>query len=222
MGKLFLDQKVPHAYDRQSLTDIILAICNQVNALSEGRLAAKYNAQASVPTGTAAAYAVGDFVPDSNCTVTNGSVRLGWVCTAAGTPGTLQEARALIANFGQITNSLGADVALNNVANYFDGPSIAQGTTGTWFVSGTITVNDTAGAAGIVVKLWDGTTVIASAWVLVDSANAMRPVSLSGYITSPAGNLRMSAKDLSSASGAIKFNQSGNSKDSTITAIRIG
>src|SRR2546426_953355 len=37
-----------------------------------------------------------------------------------------------------ITNSLGADVALNNTANYFDGPSVAQGTSGTWFASGTV------------------------------------------------------------------------------------
>lgn len=123
--------------------------------------------------------------------------------------------------FSPITNSLSGDVALNNVSNYFDGPSVAQGSTGTWFVSGTVTVLDTGSAAGIDVKLWDGTTVIASTILVLAAINSAQPVSLSGYIASPAGNLRISCKDVSATTGAIKFNSSGNSKDSTITAIRI-
>jgi len=125
-------------------------------------------------------------------------------------------------NLTPITNSLGADVALNNTANYFDGPSIAQGTSGTWFVSGTISLIDTAGTAQFQVKLWDGTTVIASTVTQSTGDNLERSVSLSGYLASPAGNLRISAKDVSSTSGKILYNQSGNSKDSTISAIRIG
>ena len=96
MSRLFLDQAVPAAYDKSRLQDIIRAICGQVNKLSEGAIAAKYNAQSTVPSGTSANYAVGDFVPDSNCTVTNGNLRLGWICVAAGTPGTLQEARVIV------------------------------------------------------------------------------------------------------------------------------
>jgi hypothetical protein len=117
--------------------------------------------------------------------------------------------------------SLGSDVALNNIANYFDGPSIAQGTTGTWFASGTVTVVDSAGAANFNCKLWDGTTVIASAKGSMTSAGFPVSVSLSGYIASPAGNIRISVNDPNSTSGAIKFNASGNSKDSTISAFRI-
>jgi hypothetical protein len=120
-----------------------------------------------------------------------------------------------------ITNSLGADVALNNISNYFDGPSIAQGTSGTWFVSGTVCVTDTAGGASHFVKLWDGTTVIASARVNTPSASITSVVALSGYLASPAGNLRISVRDTTSTSGKIIFNESGNSKDSTISAIRI-
>jgi hypothetical protein len=120
-----------------------------------------------------------------------------------------------------ITASLGADVALNNTANYFDGPSVAQGSAGTWFVSGTVTLNDTAGSADFDVKLWDGTTVISSAETQTGGASQKTAVSLSGFIASPAGNLRISVKDATSTSGNIKFNLSGNSKDSTITAIRI-
>lgn len=128
------------------------------------------------------------------------------------------------AGFSPITASLGADVALNNTANFFDGPSIAQGTVGTWFVSGTVTVIDTTTANALVTaKLWDGTTVIASCTQRIGPAGASgtSSISLSGYITAPAGNLRISCKDGNATSGAILFNNSGLSKDSTITAIRI-
>lgn len=122
-----------------------------------------------------------------------------------------------------ITNSLGADVNLNNASNYFDGPSIAQGSTGTWFVSGTVTVTDTATSnAAFFVKLWDGTTVIASAVMVQNPSNTDASISLSGFIVSPTGNLRISVRDGSSTNGKIIFNASALGKDSTITAIRIG
>lgn len=103
MSKLFLEQKVPYQYDRQVFSDIIRAICGQVNPLSEGKLNARYNAQASVPSGTAVAYAVGDVVYDSNATVrasvapglAASYVRIGWMNTAPGTPGTFVELRIL-------------------------------------------------------------------------------------------------------------------------------
>jgi hypothetical protein len=123
-------------------------------------------------------------------------------------------------NFTPITASLSGDVALNNTANYFDGPTVAQGTSGTWFVSGQVTVVDAAGATNFQAKLWDGTTIINSAYI-TNGGSYLTVISLSGYIVSPAGNLRISVKDSSAASGLIKFNQTGNSKDSTITAIRI-
>jgi hypothetical protein len=122
-----------------------------------------------------------------------------------------------------LTAALGSNVALNNTANYFDGPSIAQGTAGVWLVSGSVSVADTAGAATIDVKLWDGTTVIASSRVAnTVAANYSWPVTLSGFITSPAGNLRLSVKDITSTSGLIVFNGGGLGKDSLITAVRIG
>lgn len=124
-------------------------------------------------------------------------------------------------SFLPITNSLGADVSLNNTANYFDGPSIAQGTVGIWWVSGTITVTDNAGAAEIAAKLWDGTNLIAASGATVPSQFGIVSISLSGFITSPAGNIRISARDLTSTSGVITDN-ARNEKESTITAIRIG
>ena len=120
-----------------------------------------------------------------------------------------------------IRASLGADVLLNNTVNYFPGPSVAQGTVGTWFVSGQVTLVDTAGAAGMFLRLWDGATIIASGFDSTPGANLMVCVSLSGYITAPAGNLRISVKDGSSVNGRIKANTSGDAMDSTITAFRI-
>lgn len=120
-----------------------------------------------------------------------------------------------------ITASLGADVALSNTGQYFTGPTIAQGSVGTWFASGSVTLHDTAVAAKMNVKLWDGTTVIASANATTPFANYRVVVSLSGYIATPAGNIRISVNDATSTAGVILYNQSGNSKDSTITAIRV-
>lgn len=122
-----------------------------------------------------------------------------------------------------ITNVLAADVPLNNTANYFDGPSCAQGTTGTWLAMGTVVCNDSAASnTTFDAKLWDGTTVIASAQgVSIATANAPVSLSLVGVLASPAGNIRISVKDPTAATGQIKFNLSGNSRDSTLTVIRI-
>jgi hypothetical protein len=128
---------------------------------------------------------------------------------------------ATILGASALRASLGADVLLNNTANYFDGPSIAQGTVGTWWVSGTVSVFDTAGACIIDAKLWDGTTVIASAYGSAPLANVGGAISLSGWITNPAGNLKISVRDQTAATGKILFNSSGNSRDSTISAFRI-
>lgn len=120
------------------------------------------------------------------------------------------------------TNTIGADVALNNTGLYFTGPICNQGVTGTWLATGTVSLADSAGAAAFNVKLWDGTTVIASARTQTYAASGVMSVSLSGVITNPAGNIRISVQDATSTSGGIAFNNSGNSKDSTLTVVRIG
>lgn len=120
-----------------------------------------------------------------------------------------------------LNNSLGADVLLNNTANYFDGPSVAQGTTGTWLATSTVTVLDTAGTAGITCKLWDGTTVIASSRVVSNNTTLPNPIPLSGYLASPAGNIKVSCKDPTATTGKILFNSSGESKDATLSVVRI-
>lgn len=149
------------------------------------------------------------------------------VAPALGTPasGTLTNCTGLPAASivsSTATNTLGADVALNNTGLYFTGPICNQGVTGTWLATGTVTLADSAGAAAFNVKLWDGTTVIASARTQTYAASGVMSVSLSGVITNPAGNIRISVQDATSTSGGIAFNNSGNSKDSTLTVVRIG
>lgn len=123
----------------------------------------------------------------------------------------------------KLVNSLSANVLLTNITLFFDGPQVAQGSVGTWFVSGTVTLGS-PNADGYVAKLWDGTTVIASGTHFNVAATQVT-LSLSGVITSPAGNLRISVQDDVSTSGKIFANISGvgaPGTDSTITAIRIG
>lgn len=127
---------------------------------------------------------------------------------------------SLAVSLSKITNSISGDVSLNNTANYFDGPSVAQGTSGTWFASGTVTVTDTS-VARIFAKLWDGTTVIASAEQRIDTAGGIYCLSLSGFISSPAGNIKISCRDVTNTTGKILANDTTNAKDSTISAIRI-
>jgi hypothetical protein len=143
------------------------------------------------------------------------------ICGTGLSGGTITVSGTCAVNLTTITASLGANVALSNTASYFDGPSIAQGATGTWFASGTVTLADSV-TAFIYCKLWDGTTVISSSTgVIFNSGGYVASVSLSGYLASPAGNLRISCSDASSTGGSILFNYSGNSKDSTISAFRI-
>jgi hypothetical protein len=102
VSKLVLDLRVPDKYDKSALAEIMRAICLQVNTLSEGRIAARYQAQASVPSSVAAA--VSDVIWDSNATVrpsvapgvAASYVRIGWVCTVESpTNATWQEMRVL-------------------------------------------------------------------------------------------------------------------------------
>jgi hypothetical protein len=119
-----------------------------------------------------------------------------------------------------ITNSLGADVNLNNTGTYFTGPQVAQGTVGTWWVAGTVTFLDPSSSGKVNVRLTDGTAIIASAQTQIQAAGSSATASVSGFLASPANNLRITANS-NSTTTVMKSNQSGNSKDGTITAFRI-
>ncbi len=141
------------------------------------------------------------------------------VCGSGLSGGTITASGTCSVSLSSMTNSLSSNVLLNNTANFFDGPTVAQGSTGTWFASGTVVVFDTSSAA-FQCKLWDGTTTIASSAANA-AANMAVSISLSGVISAPAGNLRISCKDATTAGGQILFSAAGVGKDATISAFRI-
>ncbi len=123
--------------------------------------------------------------------------------------------------FTTLTNALAADVTLTTTS-FFDGPVVSQGSSGTWLANGQVTVVAGSAALTIIAKLWDGTSAIASGGVSV-GANAAAVIPLSGIITSPAGNLRISTSQPTGASFKIKANFTGiGNTDSVLTAMRIG
>jgi hypothetical protein len=73
------------------LYELFRGIANQVNALSEGRVVATYNADTAPPAS--GEHAVGDFLRNSTPAVTGGYIVIGWICVAAGSPGTWKECR---------------------------------------------------------------------------------------------------------------------------------
>lgn len=119
------------------------------------------------------------------------------------------------------SNTLGADVALNNTANYFDGPSLSLGT-GTWVVITNLLVIDTGATARIDGKLWDGTNVFDSRSAYSSNTARGVPLPLAAIITlAGTTTIKASARDVDATTGKILFNQTGNSKDSRIIAFKV-
>jgi hypothetical protein len=134
------------------------------------------------------------------------------------TTGTIPTARL---GLGQLTNSLGGNVTLTAATTYFDGPSVAQGSTGTWFAAGNVTLADGTATPITTCKLWDGTTVIASGSVQQFS-NGWFSLALSGYLATPAGNIRISCSSSTGTTNIIRAaGQDGTAKASTLSAFRI-
>lgn len=70
--------------------DLLIAICRQLNALTEGSVSSVHNARTSVPT--TGKWKAGDFVRNSAPSDTvDGSAIFGWVCIASGEPGTWRQ-----------------------------------------------------------------------------------------------------------------------------------
>lgn len=154
----------------------------------------------------------------TNATITNNGVTS--ITAGAGISSTGGSAPTLSVNQSVLTSSLGSNTTIAT-GSFTDGPGIVTGASGTWWVSGSVTIGDSAGIAQIKCKLWDGATVIASGDGTVPSASTFVVIALSGYLASPASTIRISCQDVTSSSGFFSFNASGASKDSTISAHRI-
>src|SRR5689334_12937789 len=93
--------KIPNEYKPSDFREIVLAITQQLDAISKSQTTSKYNASSETPSGSVAAYNVSDIVYDTNATVRASIVaglpldyvRLGWVWNVAGAPGTFKEMR---------------------------------------------------------------------------------------------------------------------------------
>ena len=82
MSKLSLTNRVEQKFRQQNLTDVVFAIQTQVNALSEGKISARYQAASVSPT--TGDYAQGDIVWNLGVSATG---FVGWVCITSGSPG---------------------------------------------------------------------------------------------------------------------------------------
>lgn len=140
------------------------------------------------------------------------------------TGGPITISGSLAVSLTNVTNSLTGNVAVSSVAaTYVDGPSANAGSTGVWYASGQVTVNQTAAAGNFNAKLWDGTTIIDSGRIATGAANFRGVIPLCGIITNPSSNIKISVNSPDIiTTGVVEFNASGSSKDSTVTAFRIG
>lgn len=189
-----------------STTASALAIANCSNALTYSTATHTFGCNTTAGTGT----------------VTSVGLASSYGLGVSGSPVTSSGNITAGVQLSSWTNSLGANVALNNTANYFDGPSAANTTTaGDYKASGTVTLSNSGAATEIWCKLWDGTTVMASGSAGLAAAGSRNSLALSGVITNPAGNIRISCRDSFTTTGAMEFNRTGNSKDSTVTVERI-
>jgi hypothetical protein len=152
----------------------------------------------------------GSNTPIPNSALANSSITLAGQNVPLGSSGGLATAN----------NTLASNVSLSNTSNYFDGPSMTQGTTGTWWISGNVQL-DSSSSDVFRCKLWDGTTVISAFEDFNFAGDGGINRTLSGFLASPAGNIRISCRDISSTNGLIEANESANHADSTIWGIRI-
>lgn len=102
MSRLVLDFQVPSDYDRQAITNIVREICVQLNLVSEGRIVGYYSADSASPSSSMVSAQIGDQVrnlsPSETGAASSKYVVTGWICTAAGSPGTWLPMRALTGN----------------------------------------------------------------------------------------------------------------------------
>ena len=125
------------------------------------------------------------------------------------------------------TTFLGADVALNNTANWFDGPNTGSiGANGqTWLILAHAAVTNTAGVSFIEIAIYDGTNYLTDIGAQNFAANAITPVS-TGVVASLTAATTFTLRARDSISTAGKLLTSGgatavSNKATKITAVRL-
>ncbi len=111
----------------------------------------------------------------------------------------------------------------NNTTTFVPVVSVAQGSAGTWFVSGTVSLfSSVAGTPTPMVYLWSSSSTAAGALisqtqVTLSVVFGVSTASLSGIATSPSGGLSLLFN--AAAAGSITWAING---QNNITAIRMG
>jgi hypothetical protein len=99
--RVSLEQFIQDKYDRGSFTEMIRQIEDALNRAFEGRIYQRYNATAA-PTGSTVSWQLGDIVYNTTPTESGSAgskyMIAGWMCVAAGAPGTWREMRVLTGN----------------------------------------------------------------------------------------------------------------------------
>ena len=154
-------------------------------------------------------------------TVSNVTITAGTGLTSTGTCNISTSGTCtLLTSLTNLTNSLGSNIAFSTGA-FTDGPSVAQGTSGTWHASGSITWTDSASGGVATCKLWDGTTIIDSATNYQVGSSQVQTISLSGNLSSPAANIRISCESLANTTTSMLFAAGSTAKSSTVSVFRI-
>jgi hypothetical protein len=142
-----------------------------------------------------------------NASLTNSSTTVaGQTCTLGNVCG--------LADFSA---KLGSNVALSSAGTFVDIISVAQGSSGTWWA--TVNIENAESAGDILTcKLWDGSTVFNS--LAAGSSTNFDHFSMSGIITSPSGNIKLTCKS-NNGDITIYNNASGLANDTNLTVVRL-
>ena len=125
------------------------------------------------------------------------------------------------------TTYLGADVALNNTASFFNGPNTGPigGNGQTWWITAKASIRDSAGAAGIGAQIHNGTSAIDTGSGTTWAPNTELTIPLGAIValTAPA-TFTLQAKDPISTSGVLLTTGSASgvsNRATSITAVRL-
>jgi hypothetical protein len=101
LPRINLEQFIRKDYDESQMLDMARQIEDVINRAFEGRIYQRYSASAA-PTGSTVSWQVGDEVWNNNPMESGGVgskyIIRGWICLAAGAPGTWREMRVLTGN----------------------------------------------------------------------------------------------------------------------------
>jgi hypothetical protein len=128
---------------------------------------------------------------------------------------------------GSLTSTktlLGSDVTMTSANTFYDGPSVSLAA-GTWLLNGSLQITTTSAGNEVTIKLWDGTTVAASAEMgLSTTYNSTGSYHISALVSpGTTTSYKLSAAGTGTGNtiaAAAPFNTAGNNA-SYLTAVKV-